>query len=462
MTTLTVLGAAIAAFLIAALLVWQSQQQGLTEGFRALPPIAGRPYNAGPDKEDPYFVPGDLAKAPVTQSASAVPTVATRPAAIPGPGAAPRDLPATQKDLQELDMRITSWLEAMDQLENEHPGWITPEQKHQRIVYQARLSSLRDQMGTGMITDTARVISQEIADMRRENQVWKSRFPNLEELSTFGLGRPAEAFLEADEYREFRALFDAVVNELKGHPQPDPLERVRFQQLQIVRQDLLTAETAGAGRPPPIRIGAARLFLTQALKPDQPLPTLFAMEANPATEPPKHAESTADIIAALQDVEWTLTISHNPAEQELKQAVAKMLRDVRARGPTMNVDQVAALRAQVAGLRTARAPAAMIAPMAGLPPAVPGAPWPTANSMMRADYNPSDLVSRARTLCTQVREAFGDGDAEALGCPPKRWQTKAIETEYEAETVLNTVCDRLRTSVPSVDPAQFNCPRHAV
>lgn len=445
MASTAVLGAAVALFVVAALLFWQSQQQGLSEGYRNLPPIAGRPYGEK-DTEDPYFVPADLAKAPVATSAAAsVPAATARPNTVPGPAAAPRDLPATQKDLQELDMRLSLWLEAADQLENEHPGMLTPEQKHQRVIYMARTASIREQLGTGMITDTSRVVASEIADMRRENSAWKRRFPNLEELSKFGLGRPTDAFLDADEYREFRGLFDAAVNELKGKPQPDPLDRVRFQQLQIFQQDLIAAERQGV---PPIRVGAARLFLTQMLKPDQPMPTLFAMESAQQEKP--HAESTADVLAALQDVEWELRISHDPADQELKRAITAALTDVRRHGATYAPHQVAAARARVAAFKTARAPVA----------AWPSAPWPTHASLQKVDYDPSDLNTRAGTLCKQVREALGDGNAEALGCPV--WGKHAIKTELEAENAINTVCDRIRTSVPTLDPAQFNCPRRNV
>jgi hypothetical protein len=188
------------------------------------------------------------------------------------------------------------------------------------------------------------------------------------------------------------------------------------------------------------------------LKTDQPLPTLFAMESAVQAKP--HAESTADVLAALQDVEWELTISHDPAEQELKRAVAAMLTDVRRHGATMAPHQVAAARARVAAFKTARAPAA------ALPGAWPGAPWPSHASLQKVDYDPSDRITRARTLCKQVREAFGDGGAEALGCPV--WGKHAIETETEAENAINTVCDRLRTSVPTVDPEQFNCPKRHV
>lgn len=437
------LGAAIAVFVIAALLYWQSQQQGLQENFangRTLPPIAGRPYNATDGTEDPYFVPADLSKAPVAVPAAAmVPTSMTRPNTIPGPAAAPRDAPASQKDLQELDTRISLWLESMTQYENDHPGFVTPDQKHQRVIYQARLGTIREQLGTGMITDTAKVVAQEIADVRNENTVWKKRYPSLEELHQFGAGKSPDKFLEANEYREFRGLFDAAVAELKHHPQPDPLQRLRLQQLEVFRQDLHAVERQTP--VPAIRLGAARLFLIQSLKPDQPLPTLFAMEPNPATQPKPHAESPDDIIGALQDVQWKLTVSHDPAEQELKRSVAALLDRLRMGGRAMSPHEIAAVRAQVAAFQTGRSPTAVLS---------------AANPAPLQYYDPKDLITRARTLCVQIREAFGS-DAGALGCPDPRKRT--VDNEYEAETVINTVCDRLRYSVPSVDPAQFNCPK---
>lgn len=438
------LGAAIAVFVIAALLFWQAQQQGMTEGFasgRPLPPLAGRPYGAVgevKDTEDPYFVPADLGKAPVATYISAIPSSNTRPNTVPGPSTAPRDAPAAAKDLQELDMRITLWLEAMSQYENDHPGFVTPDQKHQRVIYQARLGTIREQLGTGMITDTAKVVAQEIADVRQANTGWKKRYPSLEELHQFGVGKRPDKFLDDGEYREFRGLFDAGVAELKKIPQADPLERVRLQQLEVFREDLRAAER---GMPvPPIRLGAARLFLIQMLKVDQPLPTLFAME--PSKVPTPHAEKPDDILVALQDVQWKLTVSHDPAEQELKRAVAALMNRLRlhGQGSPMSVHELAAARAQVAALQTKQSPSAA----------------PTGAAAPIQYYNPSDLITRARTLCVQIREAFGAEDAEALGCPAPH--KKTIDDEYEAESAINIVCDRLRYSVPSVDPAQFNCP----
>jgi hypothetical protein len=64
-------------------------------------------------------------------------------------------------------------------------------------------------------------------------------------------------------------------------------------------------------------------------------------------------------------------------------------------------------------------------------------------------------MTRAQTLCKQIREAF-PLDADALGC------RHHISDNYEAETVINTVCDRIRYSVPTVSPEQFNCPPKTV
>ena len=61
------------------------------------------------------------------------------------------------------------------------------------------------------------------------------------------------------------------------------------------------------------------------------------------------------------------------------------------------------------------------------------------------------MTKRATVLCQRIKEAFPK-DAKALGCREK------IDSEFEAETVINTVCDRLRFSVPTVSPEQFGCP----
>ena len=73
---------------------------------------------------------------------------------------------------------------------------------------------------------------------------------------------------------------------------------------------------------------------------------------------------------------------------------------------------------------------------------------------VQAQAKERDDRSRTRTLCHRIREAFPE-DAEALGC-------QKVETELEAESVINTVCSRLRFSVPTVSPEQFGCPKRAV
>jgi len=456
MSSVAVLSGAIAIFVITALLFWQSHHQGMMEPF-VTPPVAGRPYGAAQLEKDPYFIPADLNRASIASAATAIPTTATRPNTIPGPALAPRDLPATQKDLQELDVLVMAWLEALDQRENDHPGTLTPEQKQQRVIFQSRLANLRSQLGNGMITDSSRQVTQEIIDMRHQNNAWKKEFPTLEELHRFGIGRRSDAFLTQQEYEEFRALFDAGLNELKNHPQPDPLERVRFQQLQVFQQDLISAVN------PPIRMGSARLFLIQMLKPDQPLPTLFAMESAEPIKP--HSDSLSDVLSSLQDVQWKLQISNDPAEQALKQAVASMLDSLQIGGRMMTPHEIEVARTRVAALRSRRAPVAYSTvpnglSLAGSRPSTIIDRAPVPNDQSLAGSRPSTIIDRARTLCTQITAAFGEGDAEALGCPV--WREKAIEDEFQAETVINQVCSRLRSSVPTVDPAQFNCPRRRV
>ncbi len=225
--------------------------------------------------------------------------------------------------------------------------------------------------------------------------------------------------------------------------QPDPLQRVRLQQLQVMREELNVVE--GRYHPPPIRMGAAKLFLQQMLKPEQPLPTLFSMEPDMAAGP-KHAESPMDVLGQLKDIEWSLNVSYDPAGQALKRAVSSMIgrltQQVKS-GGSLAPQEVDALRARVAELQTAQAPGAFCGSDSGVEAA------PLA-------YDPSDMIKRAHVLQRQIHEAFPH-DAEALGAPKK-----PVETQYEAETVINTVCDRLYTSVPTVTAQQFNCPRRMV
>jgi hypothetical protein len=359
---------------------------------------------------------------------------------------------AQRKDLYELDDKISTWLFAATQREADHPGSLTPEQSQRRIMLQSRLSDVRREIVNDMITTTYKQAAQEIAELRRENAGWGRTAPGLETIHRFASHVPADAFLTAEQYREFRSLFDSTLNELKGHSQPNPLERVRKQQLELIQHDLLRAEKDFP--VPPIRAGAARLFLKQSLRMDQPLPTLFAMEPAPQTMPAPHAANPMDVISQLRDIEWRLTVSYNPAEQELKREVAALLRHLQSGAATPKVIEKA--RAATADLTHRLAPRGSAgvettaAAGAGLTGVSHIAPIP-ANPLQ---WDPNNLQLRANQMCYQIREAFPK-DAEALGCPPA---SKPIDTDAEAENAINQVCARLRYSVPTVSPAQFGCP----
>ena len=424
MTSPKVIGAAIILFVIAAAL-WFQANATHTEGF-VNPPVAGRPYGAvGELADENTRVPADLNKAPVINPIpnNQVPTSDQRPIGVPGAPNAPREALATRKDLIELDNKITAWLAAANQLETAHPGGLTPEQRQRRVMLQARLGDIRQQLGTSVITDTYKTVANEILTVRHENSGWGRALPSLEAAHSFGKHAASQdAFLTPDQFREFTGLFHAILNDYQGHTQPNPLERVRLQQLQVIDQDLRREP------PPPIRVATARLFLEQAQKPDQPLPTLFAVvpgfQGPAATEAATHAARPDDIIRQLQDMQWRLTVTYDPAGQALKRSVATMLQRLQMEGLAMPAPEMEAARTAVARLQS------------------------------RVDaYDPADIVGHAQTLCKQVTEAFGAADARALGCP-----TEPITTFTEAETATSLVCERLRTSVPSVDPRQFNCP----
>jgi hypothetical protein len=454
--------AACGLFVVAAMLWYQANATGLSESFRDLPairpplmvspPVAGRPYGAaGEDNVDPYFAPADLNKAPLAGPPMAVPTSQTRPVTVPGPGTAPKDALAASKDLEKLDVAITVWLDGASQRENAQPGSLTADQLQERVMLQGRLRQIRDQLGTGMITDTYKVVAQETQDVQEQNAGWQQAEPHLAALHEFGIGLPADAFLTTGQYTQFRGLFNAAINQLKGLMQPDPVQRIRLQQLQVMSQSLADAEHRF--HPPPIKAGAARQFLRTMLRPTQPLPTLFAMEPNPATlAAATPTQSPADIIRDLRDIQWRLTVTYNPAEQELQRAIAAMLQRLQtgAAGP----EEIQAARNQVASLHAQSGPVP-VAPAAMMSPGASLRPRPTAGTQPIA-YDPTDLVKRANVLCKQVAEAFPH-DATALGCPKS-----AVSNDYEAETTINTVCDRLRYSVPDVSPEQFNCPKRVV
>jgi hypothetical protein len=443
MATVQLISAAAIVFIVAAALWYQSKPA--TERFTN-PPVAGRWYNPVADEKWP--VPGDLNKAPVAtpHTVATVPPAGQRPTGVPGAPTSTRDAMATRRDLFELNDKIRTWLAAATLRESEYPGSLTPHQLKRRTILQARLTNVDQQLNTDLITDTHAVVSHEIATLRTENAGWGKAAPNLDAILGFAKGIPDDTFLDEELYRQFMGYFHAVLNEFKGHSQPSPLEHVRLQQLEVIAQDLKTAERAAAPHPPSIRAGSARLFLEQALKPDQPLPTLLSLAPNPAAAPRPLVARPDDVIRQLRDIEWKLTVTYDPAGQAIKRRVANLLQTLQEH-PAPPPALIESARSAAADLQTAATAATATATgprttLAAPPVRMPG-----------NHYEPGDVISHANTLCNQLREAFPEKDVRALGCP-----AGYIEDFAEAESTVNIVCDRIRYSVPTMSPEQFNCP----
>jgi len=79
-----------------------------------------------------YNVPPDLNRAPISQPGAfpgSFPTASdNKPSNVPGPMNNTRQTLAQAKDLTELDSKITTWLAAASQRENEAPGSLTAQQ----------------------------------------------------------------------------------------------------------------------------------------------------------------------------------------------------------------------------------------------------------------------------------------------------------------------------------------------
>jgi len=430
MSSPALIGAAILVFIVAALLFYQSQP---IEGFETVSPwatwdpqrdqpIAGRWYNPTDKYDQP---PADLGRAPISQPQGNVPTSQQRPAVTPGSSSMPRDAPAQLKDLGELDNKITIWLDSASQKDRDQPGSLTPIQRQRMVMLQARLADVRDQRGTGIITDSYKQVADELRELRVENDGWQEHAPSLEEVYTFGTGADPNTFLTENDFREFMGLFNTILNQFQGLTQPDPLQRVRLQQLEVMRQDL--QDNATRFSPPPIRMSAAKLYLRQMLKADQPLPTLYSMEPPPTAS---NESDTSDIFRFLENIRWNLNASYDPAR-------------VSARATTELIEN---LKSGQISPQEARGHIATFYDMTA-----PAAFGSTDDNTAPIDSHKSNsLIKRATRLCKQIDEAF-PGDAESLGC------AKRVTTEYQAETVINTVCNRLRYSVPTVSPEQFGC-----
>ena len=390
MTTMSMIAATVAVFIVAALLYYQSTVEGFVPA-----PVAGRRYNPDPRDPSPYHVPADLSRATVSRQIGTFPLPVQRPDMTPG-APTPREAMAQLRDLRELDSKIMVWLDAASQKDREQPGSLTSAQLQRRVMLQARLTDVRDQLGTGLITDTWKRVADELMELRQENAGWQVRSPSMDAAYGFGQGKDESAFLTDEEYTAFFGFFNAGTLELQSLSQPDPLQKVRLQQLQVIRQDLM--DTHRRMGTPPIKMGSAKLFLRQILKTDQPLPTLFSVEPYPIQK--TLAESSADIHADLRDIQ-----RKDPTLTEITQTLSDRVHS----GDISTNDA----RSHVLELKHT--------------------------------MNPEQ---RAATLCRQIREAFPE-DADALGCAlPIR----------NPERVIATVCNRLRYSVPTVSPEQFNCP----
>jgi hypothetical protein len=386
-------------------------------------------YQSSYRKEYEGFVPADLHKAPFAVPSSVYPSSIQRPVGIPGAIAYPTEPRATFAELQDVDTKIVIWLESAAQRENENPAGLTHAQRQNRILLQARLACIRNQMGTGLITDSAKTIREEAQQLRKENVGWQKHMAlfDLDAVQAFAKGANPNAPMSSSQYDEFRALFDAGLRELKGYVQPDPLQKVRTQQLQLLSNDLLKAEHTG--RRVPIQVSVAKLFLLQMMQADQPLPSLYTSvpcNGSPSLSSPSLSSPT-DVLQHLQDIQWKLTIQYNPGEQQLLRSLSSLMNTLRQ--SHLPPDCMDRIRTHVSHFRNQDLESSL------------------------SSESTSNYIERARVLCTQIKEAFPD-DATALGCPA----TSSFTDETDAQNTIGIVCDRIRYSVPTVSPNQFQCP----
>lgn len=455
MASIKILAITIAIFVVAALLYLQSRQPLNKEHFvsgaleRATwdpskPPIAGRLYSPGSAGVPAYAgVPGDLNRAQPTITTpppnGSVPLSQQRPSQTPTGGSAtmPRDALAQIKDLRELDSKIVTWLDAASQRERDTPGALTGSQRQERVMLSARLNDIRDQIGAGVVTDSWKTVSEEIRHLRDANAGWGEIAPSLEAINSFGSDSGSgsvssgsgDPLLTPAQFAEFNSLFNSAIREFQGLAQPDPLQKVRLQQLQVIRQEMMdTMNTMNMNTPidnvvsgPPIRMSSAKLFLRQMLKPDQPLPSLIDFTATNRKE-----ENTMDSL---------MSFVMGPSSLGSKQ-VKRTLQQHYQGGPE---------------------PGPWNDRQNQFPGQFPD-PEPNPEHRPRDHYDPSDTVKNTLLICARVREAFGLKDATALGCPTKQSHPFGITHKGEAESVMRTVCDRIRESVPTVTPEQFGCP----
>lgn len=445
MSSSTLVSAAIILFCVAAILYYQNTTQkehftspGEVNNFLNSwvswaptdPPIAGSSYT--PNGIPNQNAPNDLSIAPISQP-GAYPSGITSGKKQLGPTSGINPSLARSIDLMELDSKITTWLEAATQCENDAPCTLTPLQQQQRVLLQSRLVDVRSQIQTNQITDKLRDVTNEIMALREENAKWYHKTPFLSAVFEFGVGVDQEATLTKNQYNMFLSIVAKVIQEYEELNSPTPQQKVRTRQLHEILEYLLRLKTR-----PYIRMGATRLFLQKTLLPEQPLPTLYNYSYEDISDNQRYQNTINDhddVMNYLKNIQWKLKLRSDPVGQELQRSATALLNGLK----NGDIPVTDALNRAV-GLDTMLQPA---------PAGAPDQPLQY-NEQPGATYgNKRCLIAGAKRLCRDVTKAF-PRDAAALGCAP-------IKTRYQAETVINTVCNNIRSSVPTVSPDQFNC-----
>lgn len=460
MSSTPIIGAAVLVFIVAAMFYYQNQTvEKFDSGVKNMmnswatwdpkdPPIAGRSYD--PRKAMGPF-PFDLNRSPVSKPGAfppgALPTSAdNKPANVPGMPPSARHTLATAKEMSELDSKIMTWLAAASQREREKPGSLTSQQLEYRIILQARLEDIRNQLGLNNITDSYVTVANEIMTLRRDIAAWQHQAPFISAAYDFGKGTNPDTLLTKVQYDAFFEIFSQAIKEFKDLYQPEPLQKVRYQQLQVIRQSLI--DSSSPTNPPPIKMGAAQLFLRQMVRPDQPLPTLLSIPvpgagsgsgsrsgsgsvagftSGPASPLQDFDSNPADVMEYLQNIQWKLAMTYNPIEQEITRAAASLMDRLRTGGISASDARTVAANID-----------ARLQPLPGY------SVEPFSNN------GSNDIIDGANIMCSRIRKAM-PRDAKALGC-------RHVSTKFDAATVINTVCDRIYTSAPHITPEQFNCP----
>jgi hypothetical protein len=218
-------------------------------------------------------------------------------------------------------------------------------------------------------------------------------------------------------------------------------------------------------------MGAAQLFLRQMLRPEQPLPTLYSLDflgGRSGFGLTGLDMNPDDVMEYLRNIQWKLTMSYDPADQEMKRSAASLMDRLRAGGISVTDARSAAVQMDSRMQPTAFGSIGSPSMAFGNPGAIShfvgsGSSGPDSSTGLQGPatgfplpkpkpvtLEGTDLIKGAKRLCRDVTKAF-PRDAAALGCSP-------INTKFQAETVINTVCANIRSSVPSVTPEQFNCP----